>query len=105
MGEFVYVKYFEISPDNIIYLPVDMLSSGGESIAISGNREKHASFLNRPVPTLKDYYLAFIPMSGVLITESSGGIAKEPVNCDGLYGYIITGDFEATFTLDTGNIG
>ena len=90
VGWFQYVKK---SGDTYSY--PDVLSSFSDEVSVNGNRTG-CWMSNLVIPTLEDYFLAFVPNSGVTITASSGGIASTPITIYGTNHYIITDDFSIT---------
>lgn len=91
MGWFNYVK----KSGSTYSFPSVLASFLGE-IVVNGNRTA-CWFASAPVPSLENYYLVFLPNSGVTITASSGGIASTPITVNGATAYIVTGNF--SFTL------
>ena len=92
IGYFAYIK----DNDGTYTVPTRS-SSMLDTMFVYGNNTC-CEFTFGPVPSLENYYYAFFPNSGVTITSSSGGIAGNPVVVSGSgNGYIVTGDFTASF--------
>lgn len=88
--------FYWIKKNGNTYDPVAVLSSTATALSVYGNASNAAWFTSMPIPSLEDYYLAFVPSSIGYISASSGGIATTPVDFDGANAYIITGDFSMT---------